>query len=419
MFTGQKCQFQFCWLCLADYKEIHRIGAAAHKENCMYHGGRVVDPHAPPLPEAFRLVPPGQFRAPPLPEAFGLVPPGQFHANPLPFAPPPIPMPVGYQGPPPQPPLMQDVRLQQRQQRIQAQRQLAQLQQLQHRRILQPIQQQALPLEARQVQPAQPRLRRRSARTQEQDGILQTRIDAARQRLYSQDVQAQPERLQTQDQYIRHHLERDEQRVNQWQQRGQDIAQLRSDHPGVQQAPYQQLHTQAQQHFQNQAQEQQPALGLWEQQLYAPMQPAGDHIRAPQHANLVQMQHQRAMEGDIIQREQDGRQQRFAAALQQQMQVAQRVQVAQADQQQHALQVQHQLMQQNRDMLRMRHQERQQPDDRERRERRERLNARYPEGYDPIVAATRPTAVRPAVRAFRNPPPQHEVINLISDSEND
>jgi hypothetical protein len=44
LITGRKCQHQFCWLCRANY----RNGAVTHQPTCMYHNGRVPDPHAVP-----------------------------------------------------------------------------------------------------------------------------------------------------------------------------------------------------------------------------------------------------------------------------------------------------------------------------------------------------------------------------------
>ena len=40
---GPRCKVQYCWLCLADYREIHRIGNEAHQQGCRYHSNRLPD----------------------------------------------------------------------------------------------------------------------------------------------------------------------------------------------------------------------------------------------------------------------------------------------------------------------------------------------------------------------------------------
>jgi hypothetical protein len=47
--TCRKCRNQFCWLCSADYKDIHRQGNTAHATSCQYHSGNIPDPHGVPL----------------------------------------------------------------------------------------------------------------------------------------------------------------------------------------------------------------------------------------------------------------------------------------------------------------------------------------------------------------------------------
>lgn len=45
--TCTRCRRQFCWLCMADYRDIHREGNTAHAPHCQYNSGRIPDPHAP------------------------------------------------------------------------------------------------------------------------------------------------------------------------------------------------------------------------------------------------------------------------------------------------------------------------------------------------------------------------------------
>jgi len=35
--AGIKCRYQFCWECLADYKEIVRTDNSSHGEDCPFH----------------------------------------------------------------------------------------------------------------------------------------------------------------------------------------------------------------------------------------------------------------------------------------------------------------------------------------------------------------------------------------------
>ena len=44
---GPRCKAQYCWLCLADYREIRRIGNTAHQEGCRYHSDRL--PNTPDI----------------------------------------------------------------------------------------------------------------------------------------------------------------------------------------------------------------------------------------------------------------------------------------------------------------------------------------------------------------------------------
>lgn len=39
--TCRKCQYQFCWICLADYNEVLRVGNTAHLKSCKYHSRRL------------------------------------------------------------------------------------------------------------------------------------------------------------------------------------------------------------------------------------------------------------------------------------------------------------------------------------------------------------------------------------------
>ncbi|KAL2355489.1 hypothetical protein BJ546DRAFT_690698 [Cryomyces antarcticus] len=43
--TCRKCRHQFCWLCLASYKEIKRVGNTAHTAACAYHSDSLRYPH--------------------------------------------------------------------------------------------------------------------------------------------------------------------------------------------------------------------------------------------------------------------------------------------------------------------------------------------------------------------------------------
>ena len=37
LLSGPQCRYQYCWVCLADYAEIRRLGNTAHRNNCRYH----------------------------------------------------------------------------------------------------------------------------------------------------------------------------------------------------------------------------------------------------------------------------------------------------------------------------------------------------------------------------------------------
>ena len=38
---GPRCKHQYCWICLADYREIHLRGNTAHQEDCRYHSNNL------------------------------------------------------------------------------------------------------------------------------------------------------------------------------------------------------------------------------------------------------------------------------------------------------------------------------------------------------------------------------------------
>ena len=38
---GPRCKHQYCWVCLADFREIHRLGNTAHQESCRYHSNNL------------------------------------------------------------------------------------------------------------------------------------------------------------------------------------------------------------------------------------------------------------------------------------------------------------------------------------------------------------------------------------------
>ncbi len=41
VWAGKRCRHDFCWLCLASYRQIRREGNSAHQESCRYHSQRL------------------------------------------------------------------------------------------------------------------------------------------------------------------------------------------------------------------------------------------------------------------------------------------------------------------------------------------------------------------------------------------
>ena len=47
VFAGRRCKHQYCWICLADYKEIRKEGNDRHREDCKYHSANLPDMDPP------------------------------------------------------------------------------------------------------------------------------------------------------------------------------------------------------------------------------------------------------------------------------------------------------------------------------------------------------------------------------------
>ena len=39
MLIGTRCRYEFCWVCLADYKKIRKSGNQMHRNTCAYYVG--------------------------------------------------------------------------------------------------------------------------------------------------------------------------------------------------------------------------------------------------------------------------------------------------------------------------------------------------------------------------------------------
>jgi hypothetical protein len=40
--TGRRCMYDFCWLCMASYTQIRRVGNTAHEETCKYYSAKLL-----------------------------------------------------------------------------------------------------------------------------------------------------------------------------------------------------------------------------------------------------------------------------------------------------------------------------------------------------------------------------------------